>query len=128
MSPCRGWLAGSVVALRVLCYTRAHALVAQLAEATDSKPVQCEFESHQGHCFCEFKEHSYAEIAAAMRCRRHLPGQIKLGKRKSSAWRTDRPRTGSLMLEKGTAKPSPHKEAYHTYRGRAGVIVQPSSK
>ena len=23
--------------------------VAQLAEATDSKPVQCEFESHQGH-------------------------------------------------------------------------------
>lgn len=27
----------------------AHALVAQLAEATDSKPVQCEFESHRGH-------------------------------------------------------------------------------
>src|SRR5699024_7638514 len=26
-----------------------YALVAQLAEATDSKPVQCEFESHQGH-------------------------------------------------------------------------------
>ena len=25
--------------------------VAQLAEATDSKPVQCEFESHQGHNF-----------------------------------------------------------------------------
>src|SRR5699024_6385809 len=25
--------------------------VAQLAEATDSKPVQCEFESHQGHQF-----------------------------------------------------------------------------
>ena len=23
--------------------------VAQLAEATDSKPVQCEFESHLGH-------------------------------------------------------------------------------
>ena len=26
-----------------------HAPVAQLAEATDSKPVQCEFESHMGH-------------------------------------------------------------------------------
>ena len=25
------------------------ALVSQLAEETDSKPVQCEFESHQGH-------------------------------------------------------------------------------
>lgn len=29
----------------------AHAPVAQLAEATDSKPVQCEFESHLGHHF-----------------------------------------------------------------------------
>ncbi|CQD14660.1 hypothetical protein U2A404260033 [Corynebacterium striatum] len=26
-----------------------HAPVAQLAEAMDSKPIQCEFESHQGH-------------------------------------------------------------------------------
>jgi hypothetical protein len=25
------------------------ALVSQLAEETDSKPVQCEFESHRGH-------------------------------------------------------------------------------
>ncbi len=24
--------------------------VSQLAEETDSKPVQCEFESHRGHC------------------------------------------------------------------------------
>ena len=27
------------------------ALVSQLAEETDSKPVQCEFESHRGHSF-----------------------------------------------------------------------------
>ena len=47
----RGWRAGSVVVLQGLCYTYVYALVAQLAEATDSKPVQCEFESHQGHCF-----------------------------------------------------------------------------
>ena len=29
--------------------TRCDALVSQLAEETDSKPVQCEFESHRGH-------------------------------------------------------------------------------
>ncbi len=29
--------------------TDRHALVSQLAEETDSKPVQCEFESHRGH-------------------------------------------------------------------------------
>src|SRR3954471_17339547 len=28
------------------------ALVSQLAEETDSKPVQCEFESHRGHQCC----------------------------------------------------------------------------
>jgi hypothetical protein len=31
------------------------ALVSQLAEETDSKPVQCEFESHRGH-----QEHQFS--------------------------------------------------------------------
>jgi hypothetical protein len=30
------------------------ALVSQLAEETDSKPVQCEFESHRGHSKSQF--------------------------------------------------------------------------
>src|SRR6478609_4429747 len=32
-----------------LWWLLAQALVSQLAEETDSKPVQCEFESHRGH-------------------------------------------------------------------------------
>ena len=40
----RGW--------GVLGYYFFCAPVAQLAEATDSKPVQCEFESHLGHFLC----------------------------------------------------------------------------
>ena len=42
-SACReGWLHASIKVV-------ARALVSQLAEETDSKPVQCEFESHRGH-------------------------------------------------------------------------------
>lgn len=37
-----GWLTASTKVV-------ARALVSQLAEETDSKPVQCEFESHRGH-------------------------------------------------------------------------------
>ena len=40
------------VPTRALSYALTYcAPVAQLAEATDSKPVQCEFESHRGHDF-----------------------------------------------------------------------------
>lgn len=42
-------LGGILYGGRPLRCRRANALVSQLAEETDSKPVQCEFESHRGH-------------------------------------------------------------------------------
>jgi hypothetical protein len=36
------------------------ALVSQLAEETDSKPVQCEFESHRGHSCAAGQRHFYS--------------------------------------------------------------------
>jgi hypothetical protein len=37
------------------------ALVSQLAEETDSKPVQCEFESHRGHQKHQLRAHIYRD-------------------------------------------------------------------
>src|SRR5699024_12555869 len=47
-----------------------YALVAQLAEATDSKPVQCEFESHQGHHYKTLAGELFCEGFVVSRTRR----------------------------------------------------------
>ena len=52
------------------------ALVSQLAEETDSKPVQCEFESHRGHSpatgVCACRRILGVEHHCELTCRGHI--------------------------------------------------------
>src|ERR1700719_739688 len=103
------------------------ALVSQLAEETDSKPVQCEFESHRGHKKYQFRAstESVKELCSTRIVRRQsaegepLPGETLNPRRGvEDRWHRD-PRRGehvpypadhpgarSLWLDKRHADPA----------------------